>query len=198
MSSYAIMSTYKIWKDDSVGNLSAYKKQRNLCFELLRQSKNDFYDNPSVKIITSNRNVCQTIKPNFTDKTVKDKKITLADGDKVITEEKSVVKKLKDHFEKILKTLQIDRLILSDLRDDPVLNAIENVFHHVSVRKIKEARNSSDCFYFKLVTIEDICKEMLALNSSKATQSDDMPTTITKKNSDIFQFFSQQTLIILL
>ena len=93
MSSYAIMSTYKIWKDDSVGNLSAYKKQRNLCFELLRQSKNDFYDNPSVKIITSNRNVCQTIKPNFTDKTVKDKKITLADGDKVITEEKSVVKK---------------------------------------------------------------------------------------------------------
>ena len=151
-----------------------------------------------MKIITSNRNVGQTIKPNFTDKTVKDKKITLADGNKVITEEKSVVKKFKDHFEKILKTLQIDRLILSDLRDDPVLNAIENVFHHVSVRKIKEARNSSDCFYFKLVTIEDICKEMLALNSSKATQSDDMPTTITKKNSDIFQFFSQQTLIILL
>ena len=46
-----------------------------------------------------------------------------------------------------------------------------------SVLKIKEARNSSDCFSFKLVTIEDICKEIRALDASKATQSDDIPTT---------------------
>ena len=36
---------------------------------------------------------------------------------------------------------------------------------------IKEARDSSDSFSFKLVTIEDICKEILALDASKATQS---------------------------
>ena len=42
--------------------------------------------------------------------------------------------------------------------------------HHPSVLKIK-ARESSDYFSFKLVTIEDICKEILALDASKATQS---------------------------
>ena len=105
------------------------------------------------------RKFWQTIKPNFTGKTLKDERITLVEGDKVITEEKDVVKLFKDHFEKIVKTLKIHRPILSDLSDDPVLNAIQNFSHHVSVLKIKEARNSSDCFTFKLVTIEDILKK---------------------------------------
>ena len=77
---------------------------------------------------------------------------------------------------------------MSDLSDDPVLNAIENL-SHASVLLIKETRDSSDCFSFKLVTIEDICKEILALDASKSTQSDDMPTKIIKNNSDIFSKF---------
>ena len=85
-------------------------------------------------------------------------------------------------------TLKIDRPILSDLCDDLVLNAIENVSIHARVLKIKEARNSSDCFPF---TIEDICREKRALVASEATQSDDIPTKITKNNSDIFCRFFQ-------
>ena len=144
--------------------------------------------------ITDNRKLWQIIKPNFTDKTLKVERITLIDGGKVITEAKDVVKKFKDHFEKIVKTLKIDRPILSDLSDDPVLNAIENFSHHTSVLKIKEARDSSDCFSFKLVTIEDICKEILALDASKATQRDDIPTKIIKNNSGIFSKFFQTNL----
>ena len=95
----------------------------------------------------------------------KDERITLVEGDKVITEEKDVVKVFKDHFEKIVETLKIDPHTLSALSDDPVLNAIENFSHHASILKIKEARNSSNCFSFKLVTIEDICKKICALSS---------------------------------
>ena len=86
-----------------------------------------------------------------------------------LTEEKDVVKIFKDQFEKIVETLKIDRPILSDLSDDPVLNAIESFSHHASILKIKKARNSSDCFSFKLVTVEDICKEIRTLYASKAT-----------------------------
>ena len=39
---------------------------------------------------------------------------------------------------------------------------------------------------FKSVAIEDICKEVLALDASKATQNNDMPTKIIKNNSDFF------------
>ena len=60
--------------------------------------------------------------------------------------------------------------------------------------KIKQAGNSSDCFSFKLVIIEDICEEILALGASKATQSDDMLTKIIKNNSDSFSKFFQANL----
>ena len=90
-----------------------------------------------MKKITDNRKFWQTIKPNFTDKTLKDERITLVDGDKVMTEEKNVVKKFKDHFEKTVETLKIDRPILSDLSDDPVLNATENFSRNASVLKSK-------------------------------------------------------------
>ena len=105
----------KYRKNNSAGNLFAYKRQRNFCVKLLRKSKKNFYNNLNVKRITDHRKFWQTIKPNCTDKTLKDERITLVNGDKVITEEKDVVKIFKDHFEKIVETLKIDRPILSDL-----------------------------------------------------------------------------------
>ena len=101
----------KYRKYNSAGNLFTYKRQRNLCVKLLRKSKKVFYNNLNLKRITYNRKFWQTIKPNYTDKTFKDERITLVEGDKVMTEEKDVVKKFKDHFEKIVETLKIDRPI---------------------------------------------------------------------------------------
>ena len=77
-------------------------------------------------------------------------------------------------------------LAFDGLSESPVLNPTEHFSRHASVLKIKEARDSSDCFSFKLVTIEDICMEMLALDASRATQNNGMPTKIIKNNSDIF------------
>ena len=117
-----------------------------------------------MKRITDNRKLSQTIKPNFTDKTLKDERTTLADGDKVITEEKDVVKKIQGSlWENSSRLLKLT--VLSDLSDDPVLNATGNFSHHDSVLKIKEARDSSDCFSFKLITIVCTCKEILALHA---------------------------------
>ena len=119
MTKTRLLNKYR--KDNSAGNLFAYKRQRNFCVKLLRNSKKDFYNNLNVKRITGNRKFWQTIKPNFTDKTLKDERINLVEGVNIITEEKDVVKLFKDHFEKIVETLKIDRPILSDLSDDPVL-----------------------------------------------------------------------------
>ena len=43
---------------------------------------------------------------------LKDERITLVKWDKVITEEKEVIKLFKDHFEKIAETPKIDRPII--------------------------------------------------------------------------------------
>ena len=46
--------------------------------------------------------------------------------------------------------------------------------------------------------MKNICKEMLALDASKATQNDDRSTKIIKNNFDIFLIFFKRTLIALL
>ena len=61
----------KYRKDNSAGNLSHYKRQRNLCVKLLRKSKKIFCNNLNVNTISNNRKFWQTIKPDFTDKTLK-------------------------------------------------------------------------------------------------------------------------------
>ena len=44
-----------------------------------------------------------------------------------------------------------------------------------------ETPQKSDYFSFKLATTEDICTEILALDASKVTQSDDIPAKIIRK-----------------
>ena len=66
----------KYRKDNSAGNLFTHKIQWNFCVKILRKSKKDFCNNLNVKRITENRTFWETIKPNFTDKTLKDKRIT--------------------------------------------------------------------------------------------------------------------------
>ena len=93
-----------------------------------------------------------------------------------------------DHFQKILETLKTDRPI-SDLSDNPVLNAVENFSQHASILKNKQARNSSDCFFIKLVIIDHSYMEIVALDALKATQRVDTPTKIIENNSKIFPIF---------
>lgn len=111
------------------------------------------YDSFNVKRIINNRKFWQSIKPNFTGKTLEDERMTPVDGDKVIKEEKNAIKKFMDHFEKNLEALKADCPILFDIKDDPVLNGIIRFCEHASVLKIKQVRISSDCFSFKSVTI---------------------------------------------
>ena len=59
---------------------------------------------------------------------------------------------------------------------------------------LKSKERETDCFSIKLVTIEDICKEILVLDASNATQSNDMPKKILKNNSNIFSKFFQAIL----
>ena len=44
------------------------------------------------------------------------------------------------------------------------------------------------------IGLEDICKEILAIDASKAAQSNDMPAKIIKNNSNIFSKFFQANL----
>ena len=70
MSRTRLLNKYR--RNNNAGNLFAYKRQRNFCVKLLRKSKKNFYNNLNVNRIIDNRKFLQTIKPNCTDKTLKE------------------------------------------------------------------------------------------------------------------------------
>ena len=128
-------------------NQFAYKRQRNYCDKLLKRSKKDFSNNLNVKKVTDNKHFWKTIKPNFTDKILKDEKIILVENDKVITAETDLAKIFKDHFENIVESLHIESPCKVDLDREPVLNAINNFSQHPSILKIKKKKQKKNEFF---------------------------------------------------
>ena len=53
-----------------VGHISTeeYKKQRSLCFSLLKNAKKDNFANYDIKSVTVNKKFWQTVKPFFSNK----------------------------------------------------------------------------------------------------------------------------------
>ena len=179
----------KFKKDNSAQNKWAYKKQRNLCVKLLKKAKRTFYNTLDAKKISDNKTFWKTIKPNFTEKTIKDQKITLVENDSVISEDSELAEVFSKYFENVVKNLNIQRPIFSQEHDDPIANTITNFEQHPSILKIKENSNVCSPFSFEPVSLDEIIKETLNLDASKATQKSDIPTKIIKQNQDIFSEF---------
>ena len=59
----------KFNEDRNIENLSEYKCERNLCSNLLKQSKKRHFNNLNVKDVTENKPFWKTIKLSFTEKT---------------------------------------------------------------------------------------------------------------------------------
>ena len=95
----------------------------------------------------------------------------------------------------IEKTLKIDKdqQFLVETNDvfDPVLKAIKKYSAHPSIFRIKDKMNN--VFSFRKVRYEEILIEINSLDSSKSTQSGDIPFKIIKDNANIFANFIFKT-----
>ena len=77
------------------------------------------------------------MKPCLTDKTLKDERITLIENEKVISDERELVKIFNEYFSNIVSNLDIQRPPNITLHHDPVLNAIKKFENHPSILEIK-------------------------------------------------------------
>ena len=88
--------------------------------KLLRKTKKEFYNNLNVKYITENKLFWKTVKPSFTDKTLKDERITLVENNKVVSDESELVDIFTKYFGNIVQNLGIDGLCNTSLDKDTV------------------------------------------------------------------------------
>ena len=77
------------------------------------------------------------MKPCLTDKTWKDESITLIENEKVVLDERELVKTFNEYFSNIASNLDIQHPVNITLHHDPVLNAIKIFENHPSVLEIK-------------------------------------------------------------
>ena len=95
-------------------------------------------------------------------------------------------------FVNIGNTLKIDtdKQFVVETKDvfDSVLKAIKKYSAHPSILSIKEKMNNN-VFSFRNVTYGEILNEINSLDTSKVTQSKNIPFTIIKDNADVFPKF---------
>ena len=119
--------------------------------------------------------------------------ITLVENNNIISSEIEIAEKLNAFFSNIVKELNIKvkEDLLCDVSDikDPVERAIQKYKNHPSIQMIKETFDSNKTFSFDLVSSDTIFKEILSLDTKKATHSNDVPTKIVKANADLFSIF---------
>ena len=110
MNRSSLLNRYR--KEKTEATRSAYKRQRNFCVKLLRKTKKEFYNNLNVKYITENKLFWKTVKPSFTDKTLKYERFTFIENNKAVSDESKLVAIFSKYFGNIVKNLGINGLRL--------------------------------------------------------------------------------------
>ena len=180
----------KYLKNRNEENRAIYVKQRNYCVSLLRKSKKKYYENLDERNLMDNKLFWKTIKPSFSDKIVTRDRIHLTENGQVIKTELETAETLNNFFGNVIKNLMIPKYSEYDPSIDRVENrTIREILkyrNHPCILAIRERKKAQINFCFKEVSIEEIQKQILNLNSKKASQNSDIPTKIIKENSDIF------------
>ena len=84
------------------GNKVNYTRYRNYCTGLFRKEKKLFYNNLDTNLVTDNRKLWKTVKPLFSEKHFSNNKITLLEGEEIISEDQEIAEIFNAYFANIV------------------------------------------------------------------------------------------------
>ena len=117
-----------------------FRKQRNYCVKLLKQTKKSYYENLNINIITDNRKFWKYIKPSFSDK-IATSNLILYDNEDIISKENDVAEIFNYYFSNIVNTLDITDMgnynAYADDISNPIIMAISKYSEQPSIVSIK-------------------------------------------------------------
>ena len=160
-------------------NWDKYKKQRNFCVKLLRKTKQYYFSNIDIKSASDAKKFWKTIKPYFSNKGLNSNKIFLSEKGRLIKDPAAIATTMNDYFVNITETIG-----LKQFQFDHLSNLFED---HTSIIRIKSNLvNVSDKFDFKKVHEKEVKREIMNLNSKKATCHGAIPAKILKQFCDSY------------
>ena len=82
-----------------------YKKQKNFCVNLLRNTKKDYFEKLNIKDWTDDKKFWKTIKPFFSNKGLKSNKLMLREKYVAVADEKALATLMNNYFVNITADL---------------------------------------------------------------------------------------------
>ena len=89
-------------------------EQRNHCVAILRKIKIQFYEHLNPSLISDNKTFWKQVKPFFSDKTPRNSKILLSEGNEIISNPTTCAKIFNNFFSDAVDDLEIDRSLYID------------------------------------------------------------------------------------
>mgnify|MGYP001792265277 CR=1 FL=1 len=164
----------------SSNNWSKYKRQRNLCVNLLRQNKRHYFNNLNIKSVTDSKKFWKNIKPNFVNENKAADTIILSQNEKIIKDQRIVAEEFNNYFTDITKSLELKKT-KSFNSNHSISDIINHFKNSESVIKIKEQCNeNAESFSFTAFKKEEIIKILNDL-PNKSSILNDIPLSILKK-----------------
>ena len=129
--SKAVMTTTRLrnrfLKHPSEINRKNYKTYRNFCVRLFKKEKKMFYTKLNTRDITDNKKFWKRIKPLFSEKYSSRNKITLLEGNNIISKDEEVAETTNTFFSNVVKELDIKACSKDKSHCNPDLDHISNI-----------------------------------------------------------------------
>ena len=93
----------KFLRDRTETSWKEYKKQRNICANLLKKARKDHFSNLDVNSVLDNKKFWQNVKSFFSNKVKAEPTITLIENDEMIDNEIKIAKIFNENFVNIAK-----------------------------------------------------------------------------------------------
>ena len=156
----------KFNEERNIENWSEYKRQRNLCSNLLKQSKKRHFNSLNVNDVTENKKFWKTIKPFSTEENRTTTNIILAEDNQIVSEEKAICQICNTYFTaSILQYLCHQR---------------SQSFENQKSCRLIGKNYGRESFSFKSISKDDIIEAVIKLPSNKTSISNDIPISIIK------------------
>ena len=167
-------------------DLDNYKKQRNFCVNLFRDTKKDYLQKLNIKNLADNKKFWKIIKPFFFNKGLNSNKLILREKEVLITDEKTLATLMNKYFVNITADLVLKRDSETFSDTSTSVSSIIKRFHcHQSILKIQEAFNTPDNVSIHAVSEDKVRREILRLDRTKSTPVGDIPAEMLKSAIDI-------------
>ena len=180
-------------KHPSEINRKNYKKYRNFCVRLFKKEKKMFYNKLNTRDITDNKKFWKTVKPLFSEKYSSRNKITLLEGNNIISKDEEVAETKNTFFSNVGKELDIKVCSKDKSHCNPDLDHISNIItkfkDHPSILKIKGMIDITNPFSLSKINELVVSTYIKSLDINKPTTFNNIPVRFLVENNDIVSLF---------